>query len=331
MIDRRTVLPLLGAAIASPSTMARAQKPHRIPRIGVITTAGKTEGMLGPETANTSLAALLLGLRDLGYVYGRDFKIEPRGGQSTPVMFPGLVAELIATRPDVIVAPTPLLKTLRDQAGAIPIVMAGAEDPVTQGYIQSLARPGGTFTGLSNLSVELTGKRLEMLKEIAPAADPVGVLWDEQSQAYWQAAESVAKARGWRLLSLEIRNPADIDKAFRTATNESVGGVLVHAAGLLFGRAPLVTQRLAASRLPAMFATRNFVDAGGLMSYAANLNDLWRRSAVFVDKILKGAKPADIPVEQPTKFELVINGKTAKALGLTIPPTLLAFATEVIE
>lgn len=331
MIDRRTALPLIGASLVMPLYAAGARSSRRPPRIGVLTTAGKKEGMLGPAPANTSVAALLGGLRDLGYAYDRDFAIEPFGGQSTPDGFAGLVDELVQTKPDLIVAPTTFLAHLKQKAGLIPVVMAGGEDPIGQGYIVSLSHPGGTFTGLSNLSLELTGKRLEFLKELVPAADLVGILWDKGSQAYWQAADSIAKSRGWRLLSLEIHNPADLGTAISAAVDARVGALLVHAASHLYGRAGFVTQQATARRLPAMFATRNFVEAGGLISYAANLNDLWRRSAFYVDKILKGSKPADLPVEQPTIFELVINAKTAKKLGLTIPPPLLAFANEVIE
>jgi putative tryptophan/tyrosine transport system substrate-binding protein len=331
MIDRRTLLISSAAAFASPATEARAQQRRRLPIIAVITAAGKTADMRIADTPNTSLAAFLGGMRDQGYVQDRDFIVEPRAGQSTPDIFEGLIAELIAAKPDVIVAPGPLLPWLKKSQTAIPVVMAGSGDPVLQDYIESLARPGRNYTGLSDQSVEVTGKRLEMLKEIAPGGGPVGVLWDEQARLVLAEAQRVAALRSWPLLPLEIRAPSDIEKAMTAAAAANANGLLVSATGLLFGRAPFVAKVAAEKRLATMFGARHYVQWGGLISYAPNLNDIWRRTAGFVDKILKGAKPGDLPVQQPTKFELVINARTAKTLGLTIPPTLLAFADEVIE
>jgi putative tryptophan/tyrosine transport system substrate-binding protein len=332
-MDRRAFnMALLGAAVVWPQA---AQPARKIPRIGVLTTAGPTSIMIGPEPRNTSVKALLHGLRDLGYVYGQDFVTEPRGGESEPERFPALAYELVRLRVELIVAPGPMLPWLKEATSTMPTVMAGASDPVAEGYIQSLSHPGRNFTGLSNQSVEMIGKRLELLKELVPGGEPVAVLWGQQSLAGWQAAEDAARERKWQLLSLEIREAGEeageIERAFTRATEARAHALLVLAGGFLFGRARQVALLAAKSRLPAMYPLRAFVEAGGLISYAANLNDIWQRAAVFVDKILKGANPADLPVEQPTKFELVINGKTARALGLTIPPRLLARADEVIE
>jgi putative ABC transport system substrate-binding protein len=199
------------------------------------------------------------------------------------------------------------------------------------GFVRTLGRPGGNITGLSLQSVETTGKRLQLLKELVPSAAPVAVLWDQSSLTLWQAAEAVALQRNWKLLSLEIREAVEIEGAFRAATDARAGALLVFAAGLLFPHARRVAELAARRRLPAMYEFSAYVDAGGLISYSADLIEIWRQAAGFVDKILKGANSADLPVEQPTKFELVINMKTAKALGLKIPQSVLLRADRVIE
>jgi putative ABC transport system substrate-binding protein len=213
--------------------------------------------------------------------------------------------------------------------------MLGAADPVSQGYVQSLGRPGGNFTGLSLQLVETTSKRLELLKELVPGASPVAVLWDRRAGARplsWQAADSAARERGWTLLSLDIRDFAgEIEAAFKAATAARAGALLVFPVALFDQQARRIAGLAAESRLPAMYGLRLYVEAGGLMSYNADLIEIWRRAATYVAKILGGAKPGDLPVEQPTKFELVINIKTAKALGVTIPQSLLLRADEVIQ
>jgi putative ABC transport system substrate-binding protein len=223
------------------------------------------------------------------------------------------------------------LPALKQATSTIPIVMAGAADPVVRGYVQSLSHPGGNVTGLSLQSAETTGKRLELLKELVPVKASVAVLWDRLTLDYWQAAEAAARERAWKLLSLEIRDSGEIEEAFRAATAARADALLVCAAGLLFPRARRVAELAAKSRLPAMYELRTYVEAGGLISYGADVDAIWRRAAIFVDRILKGTKPADLPVEQPAKFELVINLKTAKALGLTIPQSLLLRADQLIE
>jgi putative ABC transport system substrate-binding protein len=287
--------------------------------------------MVGPQPRNPFTNALLRGLRELGYAYGEHFVTEPRGGESRPERYPSLAAELVRLQVDVIVAAGPMLPALKQATSTIPIIMAASSDPVGEGLVQSLGRPGGNFTGMSLQLVETTGKRLELLKELVPSAAPVAVLWDRASLPSRQAAEAAAQERGWKLLSLEIRDAAEIEGIFKAATDARAGALLVFASVFLYPHARRIAELAANSRLPAMYVLRLYVDAGGLISYSADLNEIWRRAAVFVDKILKGAKPAALPVEQPTKFELVVNMRAAKALGLTIPPSILLRADQVIE
>jgi putative ABC transport system substrate-binding protein len=206
--------------------------------------------------------------------------------------------------------------------GTIPVVMAAAIDPVAEGLVQTLGRPGTNFTGLSHQIPETSGKRLELLKELVPAAGPVAVLWDRGSQVSWNATNVAARERGWRLLSLEIDDPTDIEGAFKAATEAGATGLLV-----LTGQIALA----ASSKLPAVYDLRPYAEAGGLMSHGANLLEIWYQAASFVDRILKGAKAADLPIEQPTKFELVINQRAAKLIGLTIPQSILLQANEIIR
>ena len=286
--------------------------------------------MVGAHPQDPLVNALLRGLRELGYVYGEHFMTEPRGGEGKPERFPGLAAELVRLQVDVIVASGPMLPALKQATSTIPVVTTGAGDPLASGYVQSLARPGGNITGLSLQIRETDGKRLELLKELVPGAAPVAIIWDPRVSSS-QAAESAARERGWRLLSLEIRDAGEIEKAFKTATGARAGALLVTPSGLPDAHARRIAELAAKSRLPTMYAFRFYVEAGGLISYGVDLTENYRRAAAFVDKILKGAKPADLPVEQPTKFELVINLKTAKALGLTIPQSLLVRADEIIK
>ena len=330
MIDRRAFIGCLTLGTLAVPRAAPAQPARKVYRIGILGLP-ETSDMVGPPPRSPVHNALVRGLQELGYVYGEHFVTEPRGAAGKPERFPGLVAELVRLKVDVIVAAGPALPALKQATSTIPIVMGGSADPVGLGYIQSLGHPGGNFTGLSAQGVDVIGKRLELLKELVPSTASVAVLWDPANLPYWQAAEVAARERGWKLLSLKIRDESEIEGAFRAATDARAGAVLVFASGILFTRAKRVAEMAANSRLPAMYEFRQYVDAGGLISYSADLNDIWRRAATYVDKILKGAKPADLPVEQPTKFELVINLKTAKALGLTIPPSLLGRADEVIQ
>jgi ABC-type uncharacterized transport system substrate-binding protein len=332
VIDRRAFIRNLALGTLAAPHVARAQPARQVYRIGILSSISTTSDMVGPQPRSPMVNALLHGLRELGYVYGEHFVREPRGGEGRLERFPALAAELIRLQVDVIVAPGPALPALKQATSTIPVVMAGSADPVGLGYVQSLGHPGANVTGLSLQSVETTGKRLELLRELVPTAAPVAVLWDRRSSlTYWQAAEAAARERGWKLLPLEIRDAGEIEGAFRAAIGARAGGLLVTAAGLLVPYARRVAELAAKSRLPAMYELRLYVEAGGLISYGADLIAIWRRAAVFVDKILKGANPAALPIEQPSKFELVINLKTAKALGLTIPPSLLLRADQVIE
>jgi ABC-type uncharacterized transport system substrate-binding protein len=329
-MDRRTFISSLVVGAIAVNHRASAQPSRRVYRIGILGNAAAAD-MVGAQPRSPFVAALLRGLREHGYVYGEQFVTEVRGSDGKPERFPGLVAELVGMQPDVIVAAGTGMRALKQATSTIPIVMAAASDPVGSGYVQSLAHPGGNITGLSFQSIETTGKRLELLKELVPGAAPVAVLWDQGNVQYWQATETAARKRGWKLLSLEIRDGDDIEAVFKAASEARAGTLLVYAAAHLVQQARRVAELAAKNRLPAMYELRLHVDAGGLMSYGADVVEIWRHAAVVVDKILKGAKPADLSIEQPTKFELVINLKAAKALGLTIPQSLLLRADEVIQ
>jgi putative ABC transport system substrate-binding protein len=330
-MDRRAFLGSLALGTLAVPRAAPAQPARKVYRIGILGSFATTSDLVGPQPQNPSLNALLRGLRELGYVYGEHFVTEVRSAEGRPERFPSLAAELVRLQVDVIVGAGPTLAALKQATSTIPIVMTGAGDPVGSGFVQSLARPGGNITGLSLQMTETTGKRLELLKELVPGAAPVAVLWHRTGLLQWQAAEAAARERGWKLLSLEIRDAGEIEGAFKTATGARVGALLVFATGLLDRHARRIAELAAKGRIPAMYALRFYVEAGGLISYSADLLEINRRAAVFVDKILKGAKPADLPVEQPTKFELVVNLRAAKALGLTIPPSILLRADQVIE
>ena len=242
-----------------------------------------------------------------------------------------MAAELARLDLDVIVGAGPSLHALKQATSSIPVVMASSDDPVSAGLVQSLARPGGNFTGMSSQGSETTPKRLELLKELVPGAAPVAVLWHGDHIVHWQGAQAAARTRGWKLLSIEIRDAGEIDAAFKAASDGRASALLVHAPTLLQEHCQRVAELALKHRLPTIFHQRVYAAAGGLMAYGADVPEIWHHAAVFVDKILKGAKPADLPVEQPTKFELVVNLKTAKALGITIPATVLLQANEVIE
>jgi putative ABC transport system substrate-binding protein len=330
-MDRRALIGGLALVTLAVPRATPAQPARKVYRLGILRPPETTADMVGPQPRDPSVNALLRGLREFGYMYGPHFVTEPRGGEGGPESFPSLAAELVRLQVDVIVATGPMLSALKQATSTIPIVMVGAVDPVAQGFVQSLAHPGGNFTGMSPQMVETMGKRLELLKELAPFAASVAVLRVPPNPLFWKAAEAAARERGWKLLSLEIRDAGEIEGAFKAAIAARAGALLVFPAALLDRHARRIAELAARSRLPAMCALRFYVEAGGLMSYGADLTENWRRAAAFVDKILKGAKPADLPVEQPTKFELVINLKAAKALGLTIPQPMLLRASEVLQ
>jgi putative ABC transport system substrate-binding protein len=308
----------------------KAQQAAKAVRIGYLATGG--------AAPNPLLQAFLRGLRDLGYVEGRNVVIEYRSAEGKVERLPALAAELLTLKVDVIVGPaTPAALAAKQATGTLPIVFIGAGDPVTDGLVTSLARPGGNVTGLATLSPELVGKNLEQLKQAVPGVSRVAILWqpggmgERTEKDMLKGVEVTARALGVRPQLVEARGPADFDRAFSEMTRARAGTLTVVGSSMFVSERRRLVDLAAKHRLPAMYAQRAYVDAGGLMSYGPDVSDLFRRAATYVDKILKGAKPGDLPVEQPTKFELVINLKTAKALGLTIPPSLLQRADQLIE
>ena len=308
--------------------VATAQQAARIPRIGIL---------IAPSASSFSarVEALRRRLRELGYVEGKNIVIEYRYAEGKVERIPDLAAELVRLKVDVIVTSggERTILAAKKASATIPIVFAGAGDPVGTGLVSSLARPGGNITGLSTMTPDLDGKRLELLKEAFPKVARVAFLW----QPGWRGnlaltdMEAAAKALGVKLLSLEVRSLDDFDSAFARAKRDGAQALITTPGGIIGTQRRQVLEFAAKNRLPAMYTNSEFVEAGGLMSYAPNLADQWRRAADFVDKILKGSKPADIPVEQPTKFEFIVNLKTAEQIGLTIPPKVLAQADKVIK
>jgi putative ABC transport system substrate-binding protein len=330
-MNRRTFLAGTGTVLLAPPLAAEAQQAAKVARIGFLSLN---------MTPNRHLhEAFRQGLRDLGYVDGRNVVIEIRDADGKPERLPALAAELIALKLDVIVTGggTPPALAAKQATKTIPIVFASAPDPVMDGLITSLARPGGNVTGSSNLNPELVGKCLEQLTQAVPTVSRVAVLWqpgfmDERTDKdMLKAADVAARALGVRLQVVEARGPTDLDSAFSKITRARAGALAVLPSAMFFTARRRLVDLTAKNRLPAVYVQREFVDTGGLMAYGPSLADLFRRAATYVDKILKGAKPGDLPVEQPTKFDLIINLKTAKALGLTIPPSLLLRADQVIE
>ena len=301
---------------------AEAQ-PTKVPRIGYL---GTTLARIG---------AFRQGLRELGYVEGKNIVIEWRDSEGRGDRVPALAAELVRLKVDVIVTSGSTgTRAAKDATVTIPIVMAQDPDPIGNGFIASLARPGGNITGLSNLNRELSGKRLELLKEVIPKLSRVAVFATSTfpgTAENLKETELVAKALAVQLQYIEVREPKDIETAFRAASKGRAEAVLALGGGVLNSVRAQLVKLTAKTRLPAIYPNGQFVDAGGLMSYSANIADLDRRAADYVDKILKGAKPADLPIEQPKKFEFIINLKAAKQIGLTIPPNVLVRADRVIR
>jgi putative ABC transport system substrate-binding protein len=281
--------------------------------------------------------AFLQGLRDLGYVAGRNVVIEYRDAEGKSERLPALAAELVRLKVDVIaVATTPAARAAKQATPTIPIVMMFVVDPVGSGLVASLARPGGNVTGVTSLAGGLVAKRMEFLKDMAPDAKRMAVLWQpgsfgaETTRNMRDETEAAARAMAVQAEFIEARGPADVERAFGSMKQARIGALLVFPGPTLFEARGRIVELAARHRLPAVYPWREAVEAGGLASYSTSFPDMFRRAAVYVDKILRGSKPADLPVEQPTKFELVINLKTAKALGLTIPPSLLQRADELI-
>ena len=329
-MQRRDFITLLGGAAVGWPLVARGQQ---------LAGKGPREiGILSPFSRSDSAPwhlAFRQGLRELGWVEGENIGIEYRYAEGKSERLPELVADLINHKVEIIVVSvTPDALAAAKATKTIPIVMASAGDPIATGLIQNLARPGGNITGLSQMSTDLAAKRLELLKEVVPDLTSVGVLWnprDAISTLTWQEIQLSARRINIQLHSLEVKDAAEFDSAFTKATGAKVGAVYALPAPIFVDNEKRIAEFAAKSRLPSVFHLPEFVHLGGLMSYGPDRVDLFRRAATYVDKILKGANPGDLPVEQPTKFELVINLRTAKALGLTVPPALLARADEVIE
>ena len=288
-----------------------------------------------PAVAESWHQALRQGLRDLGWIEGKNIAIEYRFADGKSDRLGPLAAELVRQKVDVIVTAVNT-DTLADKNATktIPVVMASAGDPVAFGLVQSLARPGGNVTGLSQIAPELSGKRLELLKEMVPHLSRVAVLWNPKgitSPISWKESQEPARELGLHLESIEVTSAERLDKGVEKAKSSRVGALAIMPDPLFAGNLKTIAELAVKSRLPAIFHLPEFVDAGGLVAYGPDRVDMFRRAASYVDKILKGAKPADLPVEQPMKFELVINLKTAKQIGLTIPPQVLARADRVIK
>jgi putative ABC transport system substrate-binding protein len=306
---------------------ARAQQRTKIPRIGILVTSSAS-------SYSARVEAFRRRLRELGYVEGKNIVIEYRYTEGKLERLPDLAAELGRLKVDVIVTTGPAILAAKKASATIPIVFAAAGDPVGTGLVSSLARPGGNITGLSVMAPDLDGKRLELLKEAFPKVARVAFLWESGGSRGNQALtdmEAAAKALGLKLLSLEVRSLDDFEGAFARAKRDGAQAFITTGGPVINTQQRQVLDFAAMNRLPAMCPTSEFVEAGGLMSYGPNQADLWRRAADFVDKILKGTKPAEIPVEQPMKFEFVINLIAAKQIGVIIPPNVLVRADKVIR
>jgi len=320
---------VLALSLTLPTLAAEAQETANKAHVGVL--------LLTPRAGagGTYIEALRGGLRELGYVEGKNLLLEIRSAEGRPDRLPGLAAEILSTRPDVLVtAGSEAILTLKRATDVIPIIMATVMDPVALGITPNLAKPGGNLTGLAILSLELTSKRLQLLKEAFPRLSRVAVLWNPDNPGnalVLKEVEIAAQALGLRWQGFAVQRPDKLVEAFEAVVGAQCNGILAIEDSVLFSHLSRIVEFAARSRLPAMYAFRQFADAGGLMSYGPNTPDSFRRAAVYVHKVLKGAKPGDIPIEQPTRFEQVINVRTAKALGLTIPSILLMNATHVIE
>jgi len=324
-----TLIATLTLGTLAATVTAGAQQAARVPRIGVLFAST-------PAATSHLLDGLRQGLREHGYVEGQHIILERRYGQAGVERMSDVAAELVRLKVDVLVAATdPATAALRQQTQTIPVVMANSTDPVGTGFVASLARPGGNVTGLSALSPVLSGKRLGMLREVLPGLARVAIIWNPDVRgAVFDYKETEAAARSIRLQlqSVEVGRGEDLDRAFSAVTNQRAQGLIVQTPNpVLFANRSQIASFAQRTRLPSIYGQKEFADAGGLITYGPNTVDLWRRAATYVDKILKGAKPGELPVEQPTTFELVINLKTAKTLGLSIPQSLLQQADHVIQ
>jgi putative ABC transport system substrate-binding protein len=320
------ILSLLVVSFAA----AAAQPPEKVPRVGYLSPGSPSEPF-----RQRRFEAFRHGLRELGYVEGQTIALEPRWAEGSYERYPALAADLVRLQVDVIVAVGgAATRAVQHATRTIPIVMSVVNDPVGSSLVSNLAHPGGNVTGLSLMVPDLVGKQFEVLKEVVPNVSRVALLWNPANPAsasQLREAEAAARALGVQLQPLEVRSPQEIDSAFAAMTRERVDALVELTDSILLNQRRQIAELAAERRLPAVYGSSEHAEAGGLMAYSANLLDLERRAATYVHKILKGAKPGDLPVEQPTKFELVINLKTAQALGITIPPRLLFQADKVIQ
>jgi putative ABC transport system substrate-binding protein len=329
-MSRRRLCWLLAIFVLTTLCRAEAQQANNVPKVGLLLPWSPASGV-----SLSFLKAFREGMQKLGYVEGQNLAIESRYGEGVNERFPTLAAELVRLKVDVIVTTAgPPALAAKQQTNTIPIVFTQVADPVAEGLVASLARPGGNITGLSQMGPELAGKRLELLKEAFPKVIRVAVLRTTDSPASvanFKETQVAAKAMDVQLQSLEVWSSDDFEKTFRAATTERAGALIVMQSALINTHRTRIVELAAKSRLPTMFTETTHVNSGGLMSYGPSFFDLHRRAATYVDKILKGRKPADLPVEQPMTFEFIVNLKTAKQIGVTIPPNLLARADRVIR
>jgi putative tryptophan/tyrosine transport system substrate-binding protein len=327
-VKRRNFITLFAGAAAAWPLAARAQQAGKVWRIGWLTGASR-------EATPALPSAFLQGMRDLGYVEGRDFVMESRYAEGKYEQFPELAAELVRLKVDVILTgTTAAIRTLQSATTTIPIVLAYSTDPVGNGFVASLARPGGNVTGLSGSADDSSPKQLELVATVVPNVSRIGLLGNPATPTYTgvrTGAQSAAQKAGLSVVPVEARDPQEIENAFAIFSKERVQAFIAASDAVFFTRRHQIAELALKHRLPSIFSQREYAAAGGLMSYGENLADFYRRAASFVDKIFKGARPGDLPIEQPTRFNLVINRRTADALGVTIPPQLYIFADEVIE
>jgi putative ABC transport system substrate-binding protein len=327
VVNKRIFLLLLAVVFLTAVRLAEAQQAKKIFAIGFLVPGTHS-------SYSARIEAFRQGLRELGYVEAQNLSIEYRYAEGKFDRLPDLVSELVRLKVDAIVTgDTPVVQAAKNGTSTIPIVMGNVADPVTVGLVASLARPGGNITGLTTLAPDLDGKRLELLKEILPKVTRVAFIWDPANSAMrirFKEVQGAAQVLEITLQSLEVRNPKELESAFEAVIRERPSALMVpNTIVIAYGKQ--IVDFAAKNRLPLIYDTREFAEISGLMSYGPSFPDLWRRAAIYVDKILKGAKPADLPVEQPAKFELLINLKTAKQIGLTIPPNVLARADRVIR
>ena len=330
MNNRRKLVIALGISALAAPLACFAQQPSKVWRVGFLLPLNRRD-----SPVSEGFGPFLRGMSDLGYVEGKNLVIEWRSAEGKSERLPRLAAELVQLKVDVIVTPSPQATSAAQKSTtSIPIVMANSDDPVGSGFAKSLARPGGNITGLSNITGDISPKHLEMLLSVVPKMSRVAVLVNPTNASLstvLKSVQSAAQTTSAKILPVEARTAQEIDEAFSAMTREKVGAVIVARDALFILQARQIAELAAKNHLPSIAQIREYVDAGGLMSYGQNRADNYRRVATYVDKILKGAKPGDLPIEQPTKFELIINGKTAKTLRLTIPQSLLISADQVIE